>query len=244
MDTRDDRRRVSPGEWLARMIAVVLLVPVRMLWEGARLCGRAVGAACRYLLDRLIAPVGRVIWYWVVRPLWLFAKDAVWGWALHHVLWGMVLTPLGAFLLDRLLRPLRRAVEEWVWRRVLRPGLVLLWRWVLRPIGYAVAVVAGRLWRWCVEWPLRVLWRWVLRPLWVAVAAVAWFGWRAATAIVDVLVVRPCRLLYRVIVGPVLRWVAEMWRFAVVRPVRFVHRRVVAPMNRVAAEVLSAVFGR
>jgi hypothetical protein len=124
---------VSIGEWVARGLAVVLLVPVRLLWEAVKLCGRAVVAAGVYVLERLLVPVGRFLWYWVVRPLWLFVRDMVWGWALQHVLWGMVLTPLGALLMDWLLRPLRHAIERWLWQRLLLPGFELLWRWVLRP---------------------------------------------------------------------------------------------------------------
>ncbi|WP_157228800.1 hypothetical protein [Nocardia brevicatena] len=242
-DPPDRLQRVSVGEWVARAIAVVLLVPVRLLWEAVKLCGRTVVAACVYVLDRLLVPMGRFVWYWLVRPLWLFVKDVVWGWALQHVLWGLILTPLGALLMDWLLRPLRHAVERWLWLLLL-PALELLWRWVLRPALYAFVVTVEWLWRWCVEWPLRLLWRWVLRPFWVLVAAIVSYGWRGATAVVRVLVVIPCVFVYRTVLCPVLRALGAVWEAAVVRPIRAVHRHVLAPMNRIAADLLNSVFGR
>ncbi|MEU4841009.1 hypothetical protein [Nocardia testacea] len=243
-DPREPRPRVSIGEWVARALAVVLLVPVRLLWEAVELCGRAVVAAGVYVLERLLVPVGRFLWYWVVRPLWLFVKDLVWGWALRHVLWGMVLTPLGALLMDWLLRPLRHAIERWLWRRLLLPGLELLWRRVLRPVLGAFAVTVAWLWGWCVVWPLRQLWRWVLRPCGMLLAAIVSYGWRGAAAVVRVLVVVPCVFVYRTVLRPVLRALATGWDFVVVRPLGFLNRRVLVPLNRVAAEVMNTVFGR
>ncbi|MGW1737907.1 hypothetical protein ACWCPQ_03770 [Nocardia sp. NPDC001965] len=243
-DSREPRTRVSIGEWVARGFAVVLLVPVRLLWEAVKVCGRAVAAVYVFVVERLLEPVARFLWYRLVRPLWLFVKDVLWGWALQHVLWGMVLTPLGALLMDVLLRPLRQAIEAWLWRRLFRPLLVALWRWVLRPVLGAIAVTVEWLWRWCVEWPLRRLWQWVLRPCGILLAAIASYGWRGATAVVRILVVVPAVFGYRTVLRPVLRAVGACWDFAVVRPVAFVHRRVLAPMNRIAAELLNSVFGR
>lgn len=262
-DSPEQQRPVSIGEWVARAFAVVLLVPVRLVWEGLKLCWRAIVAAGVFIRDRLLLPVSRFVWYWMIRPPWLFLKDVVWGWALRHVLWGMVLTPLGAFVLDWVLRPLRYAVEQWLWRRAVRPVLVLVWRWVLRPVLYAIAAtaewfwrwllqpvlyaveVAGRwLWQWCVVWPLRMVQRWLLRPFGILLAAVATYGWRGATAVVRVLVVVPCVFVYRYALRPVLRALAVAGELVVVRPIAWVHRRVVAPMNRIVADLWKTVFGR
>lgn len=242
-DPRDPRQRASVGEWVARGVAIVLLIPVRLIWEGVKLCGRAVVAAAVFVLETLLSPVGRFLWFWVVRPLWLFVKDVLWGWAVQQVLWGMILTPLGALLMDWLLRPLRHAVEVWLWRHLLRPALGLLWRWILRPVLIAVAVAVRYLWRWCVEWPARQLWRWVLRPCGAAVAVVAAYGWRGATVVVRVLVVAPCVFVYRHAVRPVLRGLGRCWQVLVVRPVAVVYRRVLKPVNRAAAELIASVFG-
>lgn len=242
-EPREPRQRASVGEWVARVFAIVLLVPVRLIWEGVKLCGRAVVATGVFLLETVLSPVGRFLWYWVVRPLWLFVKDVLWGWAVQQVLWGMILTPLGALLMNWLLRPLRHAVEAWLWRYLLRPALGLVWRWILSPVLYAVAVTVQWFWLWCVEWPLRQLWRWVLRPCWAAGVLVAAYGWRGATVVVRVLVVVPCAFVYRYAVRPVLRAVGRCWEVLVARPVAFVYRRVLKPVNRAAAELIASVFG-
>ncbi|MBF6353399.1 hypothetical protein IU449_02365 [Nocardia higoensis] len=248
--------RVGIGEWVARAIAVVLLVPVRLVWEGVKWCGRAFVAVLVFVLEQVLAPVGRFVHLWVIRPLWFFLKDMVWGWAIQQVLWGMVLTPLGSALLNWLLRPLLRVIEQWLWQSILRPALnallnyvvvpVAKWlgKWVLGPALYAIAVSLRWVWTWCVVRPLALLWRWVLRPLWIALAATLYFGWRGASAIVRVLVVVPCAYLYRHVLRPALAALATVWRTCVVVPVSWVHRTVLMPMNRFAADVLGAVFGR
>ncbi|MEU8901221.1 hypothetical protein [Nocardia sp. NPDC048505] len=232
--------RVSPGAWIARAIAVVLLVPLRLLWEGLKLIGRVIAAAARYFVENLLIPVSTMVRYWVIRPLWLFVKNLVWGWLVQQVLWGLVLTPALALILDFILRPLRRAVEEWLWRRVLRPAAARLCRWVLYPVGRAVVWAGYQLARWLVLWPLAQLWRRILRPLWKALRATVVYAWR----VVGVLVVIPCRFLHRTVLGPMFRAFALAWRAAVVRPVRRLHATVIVPMNRWAAEVLNSVFGR
>ncbi|MGI5221368.1 hypothetical protein [Nocardia sp. CA-290969] len=259
VDPPEPRRPVSIGEWVARAFAVVLLVPVRLAWEALKLCGRAIVAAGVFVLERVLVPVGRFVRHWLLRPLWFVLKDVLWEWLLQQVLWGMVLTPLGAFVLNWVLRPLRHAVEEWLWRRAVWPALVLLWRYVLRPVLYAFVVAAEwvwrwmlrpvlyafvLLWRWCVVWPLRMLERWVLRPCGILLAAVFSYAWRAATAVVRVLVVVPGVFVYRYAIRPVLRALAAVWDVLVVRPLGWVHRRIVVPMNRAVADVLRSVFGR
>jgi len=248
--------RVGIGEWVARVVAVVLLVPVRLAWEGLKAGVRAVSATL-YLLGRyVLVPTGRYVHRWLLRPLWVFVRDMVWGWAIQHVLWGLVLTPLGTALLTWLLRPLLRLVEDILWHAVLRPALRLLLgrvlrpaaRWtakqVIEPVAWAIWCTLCWLCRWFVVWPLRMLWRWALRPLWLAIAATVYFGWRVATLLVRVLVVTPCAFLHRHVVRPVLAALGVVWRACVVAPMRWAHRTVLVPMNRFAADILGAVFGR
>ncbi|MCP2289804.1 hypothetical protein ACFYT3_26875 [Nocardia amikacinitolerans] len=232
------------GAWIARVIAIVLLVPVRLLWEAVRLLGRLVAAAVDYFVTRLLAPVVRFVWYWVIRPIWMFFKDFLWGWVLQHVLWGLVLTPVLALLLDCFLRPLRQAVERWLWRALVRPALVWLWRAVLEPLIGLLLATVYLLGKWLVVWPLVQLWRWALRPLWVLLRTVLVYGWRVATVIVGVLVVTPCRFVYRTVLRPLLLALAAVWVAVVVRPVRWAHSSVVTPVNRWAAEIMTGVFGR
>ncbi|MGK8488955.1 hypothetical protein [Nocardia asiatica] len=242
MSTPDTR--VSVAQWIARGIAIVVLVPLRLLWEGIGLLGRVTGAIFVFVAQRLLVPVAELIWHWVLRPAWIFTKDFLWGWVVGHLLWGLVLTPLLSLLLEYLLRPLRRAVEIFLWRKLIRPVGAWVLRWVVFPIGYAVTWVCHRAVKWLIVWPLAQLWRWALRPLWRAVRASARYGWRVATVIVGVLVVAPCRALYRYVLRPVFAAFAVVWNALVARPVRWAHRTIVRPMNRWAAEVVAAVFGR
>lgn len=242
MSTPDTR--VSIAQWIARGLAIVVLVPIRLLWEGILLLGRVTGAAIVFVARHLLVPAAELIWHWLLRPAWIFAKVFLWGWVLQHLLWGLVLTPLASLLLEYLLRPLRRAVEIFLWRRIIRPAVAWLLRWVVSPIAYAVAWVCRYTVEWLIVWPLSRLWRWVLRPLWHVVRATARYGWRVAARIVGVLVVMPCRAVYRFALRPVFAASAVVWRALVVRPVRWVHGTIVRPMNRWAAEVVATVFGR
>jgi hypothetical protein len=88
--------QVSVAQWIARGLAIVVLVPIRLLWEGIRLLGRVTGAALVYVARHLLVPLAELIWHWMLRPAWIFAKDFLWGWVLQHLLWGLVLTPLAS----------------------------------------------------------------------------------------------------------------------------------------------------
>ncbi|MEU2037461.1 hypothetical protein [Nocardia niwae] len=236
--------QVSIAQWIARGIAVAVLVPIRLLWEGILLLGRAIGAALGYVARYLLVPAAELIRHWVLRPAWIVAKEFLWGWVIQHLLWGLVLTPLLSFLLEYLLRPLRRAVEIFLWRRVIRPLGAWLLRWVVYPVAYAIAWVCLRIVEWLIVWPLSQLWRWVLRPLWSVLRTTARYGWRVATLVVGVLVVLPCRALHRYVLRPVFAALAVVSDALVVRPVRWVHGTIIRPMNRWAAEIVATVFGR
>ncbi|WP_327139969.1 hypothetical protein [Nocardia sp. NBC_01327] len=209
--------QVSIGGWAARTVAVVIFIPLRLLWEGCNLAGRMAVAVLDYIVENLLVPIAKLAWYWIIRPAWDFVRNYLWGLLIQHLLWGMILTPLGAALLDYFLRPIKRAVEDWLWRRVVRPALIWLadeviepvgtWiaRWILRPIAGAIARAVTFVVEWLILWPLRQLWRWVLRPILLLVAATLAFGWRVATTVVRVLVVTPCRFLYRTVLQPLSR---------------------------------------
>ncbi|MBF6349351.1 hypothetical protein IU448_09985 [Nocardia flavorosea] len=248
------RPPVSIGVWVARAVAVVLLVPVRLIWEALNLCGRAIVAAGIFFRDKLLVPACRFVRNWMVRPLWLFLKDVLWGWALHHVLWGLVLEPLAGLVRKWVLRPVLYAIEVtagWFWRWLLRPVLYAIeaaagwfWRWLLHPALHAVAVAGRWSWQWCVVRPLRIVQRWLVRPCRILLVAVVGYGRRVAAALVRVLVVTPCAFAYRRVLRPALRALVAAGEVVVVRPIAWVHRRVVVPMNRFVADLWNAVFGR
>ncbi|RSS79073.1 hypothetical protein [Streptomyces sp. WAC06614] len=176
---------------VAKGIALVVVLPVRAVWEVfARIC-RAVG---RYLLAPLVT--------YVLEPV-LRAVGWVLGWLLRifvvrpcQVLWRYLLAPVGRFVLAYLLVPVGRFLRRWV----LTPlGYALLWlgrilvtsllaplyRHVLTPLGHLLARVwrtAGRilrvLGRVLVGWAAVRLYRYVLTP----VGHVLRDAWRAVRA--------------------------------------------------------------
>lgn len=251
-----DTESVSIGGWIARGIAVAILLPFRLLWEGLKLLGRVMVATVNWVVTQILVPLGKFVRDWLFRPVVGFVKNYLWGLLIQQFLWGMVLTPIGAFALDFILRPLRRVVEEFLWRRVLvpfgnwlmryvvQPISYVLWRFLLRPIGLAVTWLVANFVTYLIVWPLQQLWRWVLFPLWRMLHAVVLYAWMVATVIVRVLVVIPCRFVYRAVLRPVLEFLAAVWRITVVIPIAWTYRTVLQPMNRWAADIMSTVFGR
>ncbi|MCU1645073.1 MAG: hypothetical protein JWN03_5348 [Nocardia sp.] len=246
--------QVSIGGWVARAVAVLIFLPLRLLWEGGKLAGRMAVAVLDYIVENLLVPVAKLAWYWIIRPAWAFVRNYLWGLLIQQLLWGMILTPLGAAVLDYFLRPIKRAVQDWLWRRVLRPALIWLvneviepvatWigRWILKPIAGATTWAVTFLVKWLIVWPLRRLWRWVLRPILLLLAATLVFGWQVATTVVRVLVVTPCRFLYRTVLQPLFAVIAKVWHTVVERPVRWLYLNVVTPMNKAASDFMSAIF--
>lgn len=199
---RDDNRAVTtepgpaapqppapPAAWPARVVALVVVIPARAVWEvlGAaldaldwlweRLVMRPLAALARLLLRYLLTPLGRAL----MVPL-----HALWRWLLKPVLVALAVAAsfAGTYLL---LVPL-----TWLWHRVLRPvGRVLLD--VLRPVGRALA------WAWHASGRvLAVLGRWASAPFrWVYRAVLTPVGHAARAA-------------WRAVAVPVGRAVAEI----------------------------------
>ncbi|WP_157555133.1 hypothetical protein [Nocardia crassostreae] len=251
--------RVSIVEWLARGIAIAVFIPLRLLWEGLRLVVRVTVRIPGFLADRLLAPIAKFTWVWIARPAWGFVKNYLWGLLLQQLLWGMILTPVGAFLLDFLLRPLQRAIEQWLWRRALLP--------TLRFLGLALAaLVRYVLWP-PIEWSgtqLHRLWRHVLRPgligggrwinRWLITPAVHALGW-ILRFIATRLIAWPLRMLWQWLLAPLLILLAAAvyygWRGAtvvvnavVVTPCRFLYRTVLQPLFAAIATAWQATVVR
>ncbi|WP_436773917.1 hypothetical protein [Yinghuangia sp. YIM S09857] len=238
------RPAAKAGRWAAGGLAVVVLVPFRLLWELLKLTGRLLVVALVFSWRRMLVPGANFVHRWLLVPGWAFFRDFLWGWLLRTVLWGIVLTPILAFLLDQVLKPVQRAVERYLWRRVLKPFGLLAWRHVVRPTARGVLWILWKLFFHLVIRPLAALWKWVLQPLWRALRRVLRFGWRGATVIVGAVVVTPCRFLHRVALKPLFVGLAVVWAAVVVAPFRWTYRRVLLPMNRAVADIMGAVFGR
>ncbi|GAB2529970.1 hypothetical protein [Nocardia heshunensis] len=251
-------QHVSIWGWIARGLVLVIFVPPRLVWEAMKAIPRLIAAAFRLFTEHLAKPLAILFRDWVFRPLRNFVRNYLWHLLIQQLLFGVILTPLGAFLLAYLLRPIQHAIEDWLWRRVLKPGsrwvfrhlilpiavgivriVTLAWTYVIEPIGIAITFLG----RWLIVWPLRQLWRWILRPPLLALVAVVVFGWRVATTVVAVTVVAPCRWIYRTVLQPLFAAIARAWR-ALIAPVRWAYRNVVMPWRSRAAEVWTLIFGR
>lgn len=203
-----------------RIVAVLILLPLRMAWDLLVLCARAVHR-------RALRPVGDA-------AAWLFAR-------LHRY----VLSPLGrgAARLARgtglVLRWVLLAVCYWpwaaAWRHLLVPAGSALWRYVLTPLGrgllrYLLRPAGHGLAR-CAVWAATAL-GWLVRVLivrpWVAL-------WRHG-------VVPAARglawLAKALLVWP---WVAA-WRYAVVPGAALAYRYLLAPLGRGLARTARGLY--
>ncbi|SUD49218.1 Uncharacterised protein [Nocardia otitidiscaviarum] len=230
---RMDARRthsVSPAQRIARGIAIVVLLPFRLVWEGLKLLARAIDVAVDRLLTVVVIPVGRFLRDRILRPIATVVRD-------------FLLRPVGralAFLWWRGLAP----AGNWILRMILDPIWNALWRFVLRPIGVAVAVVVTYAVRYLIIAPAMGLWRWILAPLWRGVRTVLGYAWRATASLVRVLIVDPYRFVHRTTLRPIGAGLAATWRLLVVRPAAWIDRTTVRPARRWLAETMPAVFGR
>ncbi|GAA2956206.1 hypothetical protein GCM10010446_46620 [Streptomyces enissocaesilis] len=226
-----------------RIVVLVLVVPVRMVWDLLAVCGKAVG--------RALAAVFRLL---VAAPLvWLYGNLLVpvakaLGYVAHAVLimpwvllWKYVLVPVVRYGIV--------VPAVWLYRRVLTPagrGLA----WLGRTVGHAVAAAAravGAAVAWVARMlavvPLVWLYTYVLTPvgrglswlgrtvlesvaLWEYVLVpsargVVWLAaglWRAVAWCVTTVLVAPLVWLWRAVLVPVGRETAaafgHAWRIA------------------------------
>lgn len=218
-----------------RIVTLVVVLPVRMVWDVLAACGRACRRATagtgRLLCTYVLAPVGHAIRFLavvlLVRPWAGFRRYLLTplghgaAWLVRYglvvpVVWAYrwVLTPLGhgtATLVRWLAVPL-----VWVYRRLLTPlghGLVL----TVRGVGRVIATLG----RWLFVLPVVVLWRYVLAPVGRALLVVAReiaeaiaMAWRVAGHVSRA-------------VGRVLKWFG--WHL-VGWPVHLLWRTVLAPV--------------
>ncbi len=248
----------SPVALVARGIALVVVLPVRLAWEVLVATGRA-------LYRWVLAPTLRFLDRWLLTPL---------GWLLRHLVWIPLVWLLRAagWLWNTLVwLPL-----TWLWR-----GLVWLWHHALRPPLWWCGRGLGRLLRWCglgLAWLVRILllvplyylvWvplAWLVRVLtpavrlvldtlgrWlaalasVAVTALGW-AWRVAGRLLWwcwVLTLRPVlravRWVWRHTVVPVGRAVRAVWRATVTPAAGWLRRSVLDPARQATREVLTGL---
>lgn len=237
-----------------RIVVLVLVVPVRMLWDALVVAGR-------FLNDTVLRPVGRAllwlgravfvwpfvgVWRYVVVPLakgiaWLgnvlLVVPAVW-------LYRYVLTPVGhacawvargvGYACAWLGRGIRAGLE-WLYARVLTPvGHAVMWVLkglgaVLAAIGLGLFGVVAWLVRYLVVVPAVWLYRWVLAPVGRVLAVVGREVWDALG--------HAWRVAGRISLA-VGRFLASLFRWIFVEPVRWVYRTVLTPVGHVVRDLV------
>ncbi|MEU7277237.1 hypothetical protein AB0A69_00345 [Streptomyces sp. NPDC045431] len=192
-----------------RIVVLLVVVPVRMVWDVLAVCGRLLervllrplDRALGWVWDTLLAPVGRAVAR-LVRGLVHYGLVVpavfVYRWVLAPVARGVAW--LGSGLAGAVV---------WAVTTLIVTPLAWLFRTVLRPLGRGAGLVL-----WAVfVWPWTALYRWVLTPLYVHVLTPLGHGalW-LAKAVVRALVVVPAVFLYRWVLRPVGRGLVAVGR--------------------------------
>ncbi|MFD3535909.1 hypothetical protein [Streptomyces sp. NPDC058664] len=216
-----------------RIVVLVVVVPVRLVWDALALCGaflgrvllRPLGRAGARLHEHVLVPVGRAVARTAeavaTATWWLCRAVLYWPWL---GLWRYVLVPLAVHLIA--------APAAWLYRAVLAPlghGLGRAAAWVyarlLTPLGRGTGRV---LWA-VLVWPWTALWRYAAVPL--ASAAYRFVLTPLGHGLVF-LGRGLARLVKGLAVG--LGWLGKT---LVVIPAVFLYRRVLTPLGRALAVI-------
>lgn len=175
-------RRAGPDEgwlyavirWPALVVAVIVMVPLRVLWE---------------LVELICKGIRILFWTWLLRPVLQGLKILLWDWFLRPVLQFFaryVLVPIGngmAWVVERLRRP---PFVLLIRHLLINPG-VWLCRWVLAPVAFALigalwiaGGVSAKVFGFLFVRPLSWLWRALFVPVWNHVCVPIGQAFRAA----------------------------------------------------------------
>ncbi|MFF8897449.1 hypothetical protein ACF082_08180 [Streptomyces lydicus] len=256
-----------------RVVVLILVVPVRLLWDALATAARAVDRTVLRPLGRGLALLWRTL---VLRPVawtWrtLVVLPLAWVWR------TLVVAPL-ALVRRHVLAPLGRGLAlvvrglgaglGWLGHRLVVVPARWLYAWVLASVGRAVGwvltgvvTVLAALVRWIVLVPAVALWRYVLGPALGALATVLTVVvrevadalghcWRVAGAISRA-VGRFLGVVLRRLVAEPLRWayrhvltpLGHAVRDGVWRPVRRALRGVRETVRQTRGEIRKALFG-
>ncbi|MET7488815.1 hypothetical protein [Streptomyces sp. NPDC005538] len=196
-----------------RIVVLVLVVPVRLVWDGLVVGGR-------FLYRTVLGPLARAVFVWPWVALWRYVVVPV-AKAVGWLAKVLLIVPLG-WLYRHVLTPFGHALG-WTARGI-GAGLAWVYARVLTPVGHAcawvvdgVAAVVAWLGRYLLVVPAQWLYAWVLAPVG---RAIAWCG-------------RGLLWLLKTVgtgVGVALYWVA---RILLVLPAVALWRWVLAPVGRV-----------
>ncbi|NUK83472.1 hypothetical protein HRW19_03565 [Streptomyces lunaelactis] len=231
-----------------RIVVLLVVLPVRMVWDLLVVCGRAVervllrplGRALAWVFENVITPLalatawlavflGKALFVWPWVALWTYVVVPVVTYGLVVPLvwiYRQLLTPLGHGL-ARLVENLLLAPLGWIYRRLLTPlGLGTTWLAVF--LGKALFV-----------WPWVALWTYVVVPVvtYGLVVPLVWIYRQLLTPLghgIAWLVSTVCRGL----------WAAVVWLVVtpLVTPVVWVHRHILAPVGREIAAAIGVAW--
>nr|WTB31225.1 hypothetical protein OG781_18575 [Streptomyces sp. NBC_00830] len=252
-----------------RIVVLVIVLPVRMVWDVLvataraadrvllRPVGRALAWLCRVLVviplvrfyESVLTPLGHGL-RWLAAVVgrgvrWLGAAVFVWPWV---ALWRYVVVPVVRY---GIVAPAVR-----LYASVLTPvghGLRRVYRALLVPAGRVVATVVGWVLTALFVWPVVGVWRYVLVPF---ALALSW--------LMENLIVAPLVWTYRKLLTPLghgIAWLAGVVASVVVAaarglgaavawlvmtvlvtPVRWIWRRVLAPVGREVATAIGVAW--
>ncbi|MFJ5993849.1 hypothetical protein [Streptomyces sp. NPDC092370] len=217
-----------------RIIVLVLVVPVRMLWDALVVTGRFMNGALLRPLGRALLWLTRAVFVWPFVGLWRYVVVPV-GKALGWL--GTVLVVPLVWLYRHVLTPVGHTIAwaargvgaalGWVYAHLLTP-LGHAVRWVLRGLGAGLAALGIGVWTvvaWLVTYlvvvPAVWLYSWVLAPLG---RAIVWCG-KGLVRLVGMIVTG---------IGTALFWIA---RVLLVLPALALRRWILTPVGRVLAVI-------
>ncbi|MFI9582095.1 hypothetical protein ACIHCQ_09665 [Streptomyces sp. NPDC052236] len=186
-----------------RIVVLLVVVPVRMVWDLLVVCARGVhrgllrplGRGLAWVYETVLTPIGRgLVWAAVFLGKALF----VWPWV---ALWRYgVVVPV-----------------VWIYRQLLTPlghGLAWIYRRLLVPVGRGIAAALVWLGMALFVWPWVALWRYVVVP-------VVTYG-----------LVVPLVWIYRQLLTPLGHGLAWLIENLLVVPVSWIWRRLLVPAGR------------
>jgi hypothetical protein len=246
VERRDEGCLVAAVRLPVRLVALVVVLPLRMLWDLVVVAGRfvrtAVLAPLWRGLARAVTWLGRVLlvtparwlYRWVLAPV----GRGVW-WVLAGI--GRVVDRLlgGAWWVLRAVGVALGTAVVWLVRWVVLAPAVLVYRWVLTPVGHALRWLGRRLadgGRWLyrrVLSPLGHAGRWLARGLWAVVRAVGLALGAAVVWLVRWLLVAPAVLVYRWVLAPLGRGIAWLARGTAAALAWLLRWLVVVPLTAV-----------
>ncbi|MGI5398940.1 hypothetical protein ACQEVG_05670 [Streptomyces sp. CA-135486] len=235
-----------------RIVVLLVVVPVRMVWDLLVVCGRAVervllrplGRALAWVFANVLTPLGLAA-TWLVdfigKALFVWPWVALWRYVVVPVVTYGLVVPL-VWVYRQLLTPLGHGIA-WLVEQLLLAPAGWVYRRLLTPLGHGVAAVLAWLGRALFVWPWVALWRYVVVPVvtYGLVVPLVWVYRQLLTPLGHGI----AWLLTVIGRGIVWPWVA-LWRYVVVPvvtyglvvPVVWIYRHILAPVGR---EIAAAV---